>query len=123
VDRWGAVLARLDRARSAAVADRRASELLAVYAPGSIPLVRDAALIGGLTRRGLVLRGRLAELTGARQLSRSGNDIALSVLERPASYVLLDARGHVVLRVRGNARRLVVRLHHTRAGWRVTTVG
>lgn len=116
---WRNVLAALDRARSAAVAVRSTAELRAVYADGSAQLGRDAALIRRLSRDRLTLRGRLAELTDPTVIGAT----TLSAVERPASYVLVDARGHVVLRVdNGPVRRVVVRLRHTGAGWRVVDV-
>jgi hypothetical protein len=121
--RWNAVLARLDGARLAAVADRAVAELRWVYDTASPPLRRDTDLIRDLTRRGLHVRGRLAMLTSPRQLSRSAGNAVLSVLERPASYVLVDTRGRVVLSVNDNKPRgLVVHLHRTRDGWRIAAV-
>jgi len=121
-DRWDDVLAHLDHARLAAVTDRSPSELRAVYAPGSAPLARDAALIRRLEQRGWVLSGKLAVLTHARQLSRATNSATLDALEQPAAYVLLDAHGRAVFRVVGHARHVVVHLRKERAGWRVTSV-
>ena len=121
-ERWTNVLAHLDRARDVAVADRSVRELDAIYARGSTSLARDTALIGELVRRGVVLRGRLGALTNPRVLSRSRESATLSVVEQPASYVLVDAQGHVVLRVRGELRRLVLHLRRIAAGWRITTV-
>jgi hypothetical protein len=120
---WAAVVARLDEARALAIGDRNIAELHAVYADGSEPLVRDATLIAELVRRGLTVRGRLAELSAPRVLAVHAGGATLSVLERPAVYTLIDRRGRVVVRVRGtNARRIVVRLRRTAAGWRVTSV-
>lgn len=121
-DRWDDVLARLDHARLAAITDRSQRELRAVYAPESAPLARDAALIQRLTRRRMVLSGKLAMLTQARQLSRTTNSATLDVVEQPATYVLLDAQGRAVLRVVGHARHVVVHLRREPAGWRVTSV-
>ena len=118
-ERWVDIVAGLDRARSAAISDRDSFALTAVYAPGSSQLTRDIALIRSLARRGLTLRGRLAELTDPTVLGTA----TLAAVEQPASYVLVDRRGRVVLRVDGGApRRVVVHLRHTSAGWRVVSV-
>lgn len=117
--RWSDVLADLDQARVAAITDRSVAELGRVYDPASSLLRRDAALIRALARDGLTLRGHLAALTDPTLIGRS----TLSVVERPASYDLVDSHGRVVLRVRGNAtRRVVVRLRLTDDGWRVVDV-
>jgi len=116
---WREVLAALDQAREAAVAERSVAELRAVYDAGSPQLARDIALVRGLARRGLTLRGHLAELTDPAPLSAD----TVAAVERPARYVLVDARGHVVLRVDNEVpRRVVVRLRHTDDGWRVVDV-
>jgi len=117
--RWAEVLAALDRARFGAISDRDASGLTAVYAPGSSQLARDTELIRRLSRGGLRLRGRLAELTDPTAIGPA----TLAAVERPAGYVVVDRRGHVVLRVDGaRPRRVVVRLRHTKDGWRVVDV-
>lgn len=116
---WRDVLIALDRARLEAVTDRSVNELRAVYDAGSPLLARDAALVRSLVRRGLTLQGRLATLTDPTPVG----DTIVAAVERPASYVLVDSRGKIVLRVdTGQARRVVVRLRHTDAGWRVLDV-
>ena len=119
--RWTEVVLHLDRARFAAVVDRRVDELSAVYDSASAQRSRDATLIRALVRDGFTVRGRLAELTSPTLLNRSGDTATMSVLEQPAAYVLVDARGRVRLSVRDRKpRRLVIRLRRTARGWRVT---
>ena len=120
--RWTAVLDHLDAARLTAVADRDVGDLSAVYDPASPLRSRDMSLIHELISRGLTIRGQLPELTNPQMLTHSGRDVALSVVERPASYVLTDARGRVVARVRGLRRRLVVHVRRVRDGWRIVSV-
>lgn len=121
---WKEVLAGLDRARLSAIVDRRIDELSAIYVSASSQRDRDAQLIRSLVRDAVTVRGRLPELTSPRQLSRSGNTAVLSVLEQPATYVLVDAHGRVHLSVHDTKpHRLVIHLRRTRNGWRVTTVG
>lgn len=119
--RWTDVVVHLDRARFTAVVDRNVDELSAVYDSPSPQRNRDATLIRALVRDGLTVRGRLAELTSPALLNRSGDTATMSVLEQPAAYVLVDARGRVRLSVHGvGPRRLVIRLRRTARGWRVT---
>ncbi len=120
---WSGVLAGLDRARLSAIVDRRIDELSAVYDSASSQRDRDAELIRSLVRDALTVHGRLAELTNPKLLERSGDTVALSVLEQPATYVLVDAHGRVRLSVHGTMpRTLVVHLRRTPDGWRVATV-
>lgn len=117
--RWAYVLTQFDRARLAAFTALDPSRLHEVYADGSAQLARDTAMIGDLAREGLAVRGRLAELTQPTVVGA----VTLSAVERPASYVLVDRHGRVVLRVDGGKpRRVVVRLRHTTNGWRVANV-
>jgi hypothetical protein len=121
--RWGAVLQRLDAARTAAFAAASPAALRDVYEPGSPALSRDRAALVRLSRAGLRAEGLTLEATSVTVLRRGPSTVRLRVTDVLAGYRLRDARGEVVQERDGRAEtRWAVTLRRSEGRWRIYDV-
>lgn len=90
---WLAVVGALDNTRDAAFADADASELDAIYVPGSAALATDRATLGRLVGAGQRVHGLQFRLASVRVVSESSDVVTLTVVDTLAGYDVVDAGG------------------------------
>lgn len=119
---WLDIVSRLDRARAAALVNRDAARLDAVYTPNAAARTADGRTIARLTAQGLRVDGAAHRIDAVRVIRR-GPAVTLEVTDSLPSYRVRDARGELVgtTGARGSGRRLLD-LVRTAAGYRIAGV-
>ncbi|HYN57444.1 MAG TPA: hypothetical protein VES03_09625 [Motilibacterales bacterium] len=96
---WWAVLAELDRRRSATLAALDLDSLADHAQPGSPAWDADAALLADLQERGLHPRGISLPVLAVERVARQGGQVQLQIVDQRSAYELVDAQGSVLDRV------------------------
>ena len=124
---WLLVVRDLDSARAAALVQRDAARLSAVYTDDSAAKAVDAATISRLSAQGFRVSGALHRISGVRVVRTIPGDrigeVRLEVTDSLPSYRVIDRSGSIVgsTGVRGPARRMI-EVVRTADGYRISAV-
>jgi hypothetical protein len=120
---WPAVLARLDRSRSAAFAAGDPRALAEIYVAGSPALRRDTVMLARLRAAGLHVEGLSLRTSSVRVVRDDADQVELAVVDTMAPFLLRRSDGSVAQRRLGRGETCwSVTLMTSRGRWRVLDV-